>query len=120
MKISQVDDSSIKKLLKITDLENALDTYVDKKLNRMFNLNKSVYVNVNESELPKFQCDHTMHWTLISYKLYGTTRLAWLLWKVNKVPMADTFKAKQPGDIIYYLPTNLVQEIVSDINSFNT
>lgn len=39
MKISRVDDNEIKKLLKITDLENAFDTYVDKKLNRMFNLN---------------------------------------------------------------------------------
>lgn len=39
MKISRVDDNEIKKLLKITDLENEFDTYVDKKLNRMFNLN---------------------------------------------------------------------------------
>ena len=45
-----------------------------------------------------------MHWTLISYKIYGTTRLAWLLWKANNVQMADTFKVKMPGDIVYYLP----------------
>ena len=60
-----------------------------------------------------------MHWPLISYKIYGTTRLAWLLWKVNEVGPIDTFRAKQPGDIVYYLPTSLVKEIVSDINSFN-
>ena len=60
-----------------------------------------------------------MHWTLISYKIYGTTRLAWLLWKVNNVPIADTFKAKQPGDIIYYLPKDYVQSIVSDMVEFN-
>lgn len=60
-----------------------------------------------------------MHWPLISYKIYNSTRLAWLLWKVNNVSMIDTFKAKQPGDIIYYLPQDLVKSIVSDINSFN-
>ena len=39
MNISQVDDNHIKEVLKITDLENSFDTFVDKKLNRMFNLN---------------------------------------------------------------------------------
>ena len=118
MKISQVDDDDIKKVLRITDLENAFDTFIDKKLNRVFNLNKSIYINAAESSLSKFQCTHPMHWTTISYKIYGTTRLAWLLWKINNVDVADTFKPKQPGDIVYFLPTNLVQGIVSEINSF--
>ena len=119
MKISQIDDTGIKNNLKITDLENAFDIFIDRKLNYMFNLNQSIYINVDKDALPKFQCNHAMHWTLISYKIYGTTRLAWLLWKVNDVQMDDTFKAKQPGDIIRYLPLNYVNNIVSDINMFN-
>ena len=120
MKISQVDDNHIKEILKITDLENSFDIFVDKKLNRMFNLNQSIYVKVDKDSLPKFQCNQVMHWPLISYKIYGTTRLAWLLWKVNEVSAIDTFNAKHPGDIIYYLPNNIVQDIVSNINSFNS
>ena len=54
MKISQVDDDDIKKVLRITDLENAFDTFIDKKLNRVFNLNKSIYINAAESSLSKF------------------------------------------------------------------
>ncbi len=119
MKIAQLEDEDAKATLKITDLQNAFDTYIDKKLNRMFNLNTSVYINADESVLQKFQCNHEMHWTTISYKRYGTTRLAWLLWKVNKTSVPDTFKAKQPGDIVYFLPTDMVERIISDINEFN-
>ena len=119
MRIYDLDDEDIKEKLKITDLENAFDIFVDKKLNNMFNLNKSIYINVDLESLPKFQCTHTMHWTLISYKIYNTTRLAWLLWKVNKVKMEDTFKAKQPGDVVRYLPKDYVQAIVADLVEFN-
>ena len=54
MKISQIDDYNILEVLKITDLENAFDTYVDKNLNRMFNLNKGIYIAADMEQLPKF------------------------------------------------------------------
>ena len=54
MRIYDLDDEDIKEKLKITDLENAFDIFVDKKLNNMFNLNKSVYINVDLESLPKF------------------------------------------------------------------
>ena len=92
MKISEIDDNRINEILKITDLENAFDTFVDKRMNRMFNLNKSIYINVDPESLPVFTCTHVMHWPLISYMIYGTTRLAWQLWKVNNTTTSDTFK----------------------------
>lgn len=119
MKIADIDDNDIKSLLKITDLENAFDVYVDKNLNNVFNLNKSIYITIDKGQLPVFQCKHAMHWTLISYHIYGTTRLAWLLWKVNNVKLEDTMKPQLPGSIIQYLPKDLVNTIVSDITGFN-
>ena len=119
MKLFDLDDNDINAILKISDLENMFDIFVDKKLNNVFNLNTSLYVSIDKSKLPTFQCDHQMHWPLISYKIYGTTRLAWLLWKTNGTSVEDTFKAKQPGDIVYYLPQQLVQQIISNINDFD-
>lgn len=54
MKLHDIDDADMKNILKITDLENAFDVYVDKKLNMVFNLNKSIYINVDVESLPKF------------------------------------------------------------------
>jgi len=54
MKIADIDDNDIKSLLKITDLENAFDIYVDKNLNNVFNLNKSIYITVDKRQLPVF------------------------------------------------------------------
>ena len=119
MKLADIDDNDIKSLLKITDLENAFDVYVDDRLNNVFNLNKSIYIKVDKDSLPVFRCDHAMHWTLISYRIYGTTRLAWLLWKVNGTKIEDTMKPQQPGFSIYYLPKDLVGRIVSDMTGFN-
>ena len=77
-----------------------------------------MYITVNKSSLPKFTCDYAMHWPLISYKIYGTTRLAWLLWKLNDVDLAGSLKKKYPGDTVLYLPSQYVDGIVSDINQF--
>ena len=119
MRIHDLNDNDINAKLKITDLENMFDIYVDKNLNNMFNLNKTLYIKIDKDSLPIFQCTHPMHWTLISYKIYGTTRLAWLLWKINDVSIEDSFKARQPGDIVKYLPKKLVNSIISDITNFN-
>ena len=58
MKIHDIDDSNIDAILKITDLENMFDVYVDKNLNNMFNLNKTLYIKIEQSSLPTFQCTH--------------------------------------------------------------
>jgi hypothetical protein len=60
-----------------------------------------------------------MHWPLISYKLYGTTRLVWLLWKLNDIEPTNIFDIKYPGDKILYLPKEYVDNIVSTINNFD-
>lgn len=120
MKIIDLEDPQFDQTLKITDLENMFNVYVDKKMNNVLNLNTSLYINVDKSQLPTFQCTYPMHWTLISYHLYATTRLAWLLWKLNDVGIDEVFNVKQPGSIVYYLPQAQVEKIISDINQFKS
>lgn len=57
---------------------------------------------------------------MLSYKLYGTTRLAWLLMKLNDVDASNVFDQKMPGDKIWYLPRENVESIVADLNDFDT
>ena len=79
MKIADLDLSEFDKFLKIQDLENMFDIFEDSRHNRVYNLNKTLYIEVDLDKLPDFICDCEMHWPLISYRIYGTTRLAWLL-----------------------------------------
>ena len=101
---------------KITDLENFFKVSVDKNNAYVFNLNETLVFDVDKSRLTAFVCDQYMHWPLLSYKIYGTTRLAWLLMKINKVSANDMFKIKNPGDIIYAISNELITDIVNTIN----
>ena len=119
MKLSDLDITETGRYLKITDLENIFDIYIDKRDNAVFNLNETLYINVDKNALPEHICTSEMHWTTLSYVLYGTTRLAWLLLKVNGVDATDIFKAKQPGEKIKYLPKKYMDSVVSQINEFD-
>lgn len=105
--------------VKVTDLENMFDTFVDFRDNRVFDLNRTLYINVDPDRLPTFTIDVEMHWTTISYKIYGTTRLAWLLWKLNNIDASNIFISKKPGEVVKYLPKRLVDGLVEQLNDFN-
>ena len=106
--------------LKITDLENMLHIYQDDKQNNYYNLNNTLYVNVPLEYFQLYTCDCDSTWTLLSYKLYSTTRLAWLLMKLNEVKTSEVFQLKHPGDVIKYIPKEMVQNIIGDMNNVNT
>ena len=119
MKISELDIDETGNYLKITDLENIFDIYVDKRHNAVYNMNQTLYINVDRDLLPDYVCTSEMHWTTLSYLIYGTTRLAWLLLKVNDVEAKDMFKAKQPGEKIKFLPKSYMDNVVATINEFD-
>lgn len=116
----ETDIEGADKFLKVTDLDNFFDVYQDKKDNYVYNLNSSIYFNFQDANnLPVFTCMHDMHWPLISYHLYDTTRLAWLLLKVNNVHPKDVFKIKHAGDKIKYIEKDHAEEIVRTINGYD-
>ena len=111
MKISEYDSS-----IQISDFENFLNVHeIDG--NVVFNLNMTININVSEGSKLEYTLKTKAHWPLISYKIYGTTRLAWLLMKINKVKPSEVCKIKNAGDIIYYISDNSVQSILENIIS---
>lgn len=119
MKLVDLQLDEVNGYLKITDLENFFDVLEDKRKNTVYDLNSTVYLNVNPKELPTFVCDCVAQWPLLSYKIYGTTRLAWLLQKLNNASASDILQSKKPGDEVKYLPTQYVDGIVSELNSLD-
>lgn len=105
--------------IKITDLENMFKICVDSENNYFFNLNETLYLNIDKSKLNIYTCSYISFWPLISYKLYGTTRLAWLLMKINNVQAKDIFKQIETGQEIYYLSTEQIQTVVKNINGYD-
>ena len=53
-----------------------------------------------------------MFWTTISYKLYETPRLWWVLMKINDVKSDAIFDIVPAGTRIKYVPTEAVSQIV--------
>lgn len=104
--------------LRITDFENFFNVHQDKDGNYFFNLNTTMYVNAAPEVQLTHVCNCKMHWPLVSYKLYGTTRLAWMLMKLNNVKPADVFKPLMPGDTVKYIDKTQMNSLVADMNGF--
>lgn len=111
MKQRDVDSS-----LKITDLENMFTIHEDNNGFFKYNLNETVYFNGGDSNYDYYTLKTDAFWTLVSYKIYGTTRLAWLLMKINGVKGRNMFDKLTAGQVIKYLPKETVNEIVHNIN----
>lgn len=112
------DNQQDTKYLKITDFDNYFNVYLDKNGNYTFNLNQTLYFDA--TQLSEYKCDCRMFWPLISFKLYDTTRFAWLLIKLNNVKGKDIFKAKNAGDIVYFIDKKQLQSIIPYINGYDT
>lgn len=112
----KLNESNIDLRLKKYDLENMLSIFKDKNNNFVFNLNETLFINVSFDSLLPYKVNYPMHWSLISYKLYGTTRLAWLLLKLNNVACEDIFKKVDSNTAIVYLDNASVSHIINSIN----
>ena len=109
---------TIKKLVEnenaynFTDFDNFFNVYQDKDSNYYYNLNSTIYIDIPESRLLTYVCQHDIHWPTISYNLYGTTRLAWVLMKINKITSDLSFKIIPAGSKIKYLDKSDITTII--------
>lgn len=112
MKIYELDE--IPEHLKITDFDNFFNIYnVDG--NVQYNFNSTLYLNTTSNILKDFILTHRMHWPLISYKIYGTPRLAWLLMKLNNVQAKEIFIVREAAETIKYIPIEYVQQNILQV-----
>lgn len=117
MRIQDIDDA-YRSYLKVSDLDNFFSIRKDKRGNYVYNLNETVYINIPDDQLLDYTTQCNCYWPLISYNLYGTTHLAWLLMKINKVSAKDVFKKIPASQNIKYVDNDYVQNILKVINGY--
>lgn len=107
-KISDIDSST-----KIVDFENFFDVYEDSNTvgnPYFFNLNSTVYIEGIHTN--NFTLKHDMFWTTISHVLYGTTRLWWVLMKINDVRMDKTLDVVKAASTVKYIEKDEIRKIL--------
>ena len=96
------------------DFENFFDISKDDDGYYRYNLNSTLYLGYSYSDLKEYVPSHDLHWPIISYNIYGTTRLAWLLCKLNGVK--DPIYPVDAGTPVMYVPKELVNKVIQYIN----
>lgn len=101
------------------DLENAFGVFEDRRGNYVYNLNQTVYFpdldQLPDSALKYYQCKELDQWTTVSYNVYGTTRYAWLIMKVNKI--RDALVKPFKGQVIAYLPQDALKSVLDQMEA---
>lgn len=89
MKIRDVEEYTPD--MKFTDFENFFTVHQNDDGKMFYNLNETLYINIPEDRLQSYTLKKNMFWTTISYVLFETTSLAWLLMKINDVKPLNMF-----------------------------
>ena len=86
------------------DLDKMFSLFIDEQGRWQYNLNSTFYlVDIPDEVCSWYTCPTNMHWPSISWKIYGSTRLAWLLMKLNNVKDNNIFEQITAGSKIRYL-----------------
>lgn len=117
MKQKITDILSYEKFINPEDLANAFNIHADLTLGehyKVYNINKTVVLKglddivLNSFEYYQVQSNDT--WNLISYKIYGTIQLWWLILKINKINNAMI--EPKVGWVIKILPKSIISDIL--------
>lgn len=84
-----------------------------------YNINKSVYFhdlnNIYINNFITYTVQNKDTWPLISYKMYGTIELWWLICKVNSI--TNPLTAPVSGTSLIILTSDIVNSILSAISN---
>lgn len=116
MKIIDIQATDISEI-DSNDLDNFFNVYISQNNDYVFNLNSTLYFS-NISNIPLkyfkyYECKNGDTFMGISYKLYKTTHLWWLLMKLNNV--RDAFATIRIGNYLRYLDQSIVNNIISSL-----
>lgn len=116
MKITDITQEidNFNDVFKITDLEHFFTVHEDNGKYK-YNLNETLYIDAPDTEYSHYVLKHDLFWTTISYNIYGTTRLAWLLMKLNNVKAKDMFAIVRAGQSVKYIKKDAVQSVIDTI-----
>ena len=86
------------------DLDKMFSLFMDEEGRWKYNLNSTFYlIDIPDEVCDWYICPTDMHWPSISWKVYGSTRLAWFLMKLNDVRDQNIFVQMKAGTKIRYL-----------------
>jgi hypothetical protein len=99
------------------DLDKMFSLFIDEEGRWQYNLNSTFYlIDIPDEVCQWYICPTDMHWPSISWKVYGSTRLAWFLMKLNGVRDQNIFNQIKAGTRIRYLDyTQFVHEMLSNM-----
>lgn len=116
MKIIEIN--GYKNYISKFDLANMFNIYDDIKLGsnyKTYNLNRSIIITgldkIPAVELSTYKVKARDTLNLISYNLYGTIELWWLIAKINNI--TDATMTLEPGWVLYTLNKNTVNQILN-------
>ena len=103
-----------------SDLANIFNIYDEDKLGnnfKTFNINKTLNFigidNISTSSYYNYVVKEGESWSLISYRNYGTTRLWWVICKLNKITNPSV--SPEVGQIVKILNKDYVRSILEKI-----
>lgn len=86
------------------DLDKMFSLFIDEKGRWQYNLNSTFYlIDIPDEICRWYTCPTDMHWPSIAWKVYGSTRLAWFLMKLNGIRDQNIFEQLKAGTKIKYL-----------------
>lgn len=104
------------------DLANMFNVYDDNKLGplyKTYNLNRSIVIkgigNIPATQITTYTVKDGDNLNLISYRLYGTIELWWLLAKINNI--TNAVYNLIPGTVLYTLNKNIANQILMALKS---
>lgn len=104
--------------LKITRLENLFNIYLDEKNRFFYNLLRTVYFD-EQSIPPEIYKYYTVMngdtYTFISYKVYGTIDLWWLVCSLNNIN--NPTQIPEPGTRLKILFTDYLSNILTAVKN---
>mgnify|MGYP001429592519 CR=1 FL=1 len=98
--------------------ENIFKVYIDDSNNRLiYNLNTSINFpeEISPDFFDQFTLDRKVPWTTISYNIYSTIHLWWMITELNRV--SNPIIMPKPGTVYKYIKPNKVNLILNQIES---
>lgn len=100
------------------DMANLFIQFLDKNNNMVYNINDSVALNFldpSDSLVSIYLVGDKDTFQTISYKFYGTTRLWWLVARLNNV--SNAFNRPKSGSYLKILNPSLISTISSQLSA---
>jgi len=103
--------------LQSTRYENIFKVHFNEDNLPFYNLNRSINFpnNLDPSLYSVVVYDTPTHWPIVSYKLYQTIYLWWMITEVNNI--RNPFILPEPGSTIRYIKPEYVQYVLSQIKA---